>query len=157
MQFKCEKCNNRWGKTKINGLNANQLDPKDFRNECPKCKSKEISLVLNPKYKKKSIDFFSIKDMVKLEEPYKENRNDDPRGPIECDFRIYKTTRDSDGNSYFWLPYWITIGKKKKYGQFSPIIRECELTELIVKAIKSGFFKDASIKNIRDAVRGHEK
>lgn len=40
----------------------------------------------------------------------------------------------------YWLPYWITIGGKEKYGQFAPMIGENALLELLENSIEQDFF-----------------
>lgn len=55
----------------------------------------------------------------------------------------------------FWLPYWVTIGGKEKYGQFAPMIGENALLELLRKAIEEGFFSNEFLSQLAVAIQKH--
>jgi hypothetical protein len=57
-------------------------------------------------------------------------------------------TPPSEDKHEFWFPYWITIGGKKKYGQFAPMIGEKALLELLQDAIEQDFFTKAFLKKL---------
>lgn len=49
----------------------------------------------------------------------------------------------SEDKNEFWFPYWITwieVDNKERYGQFSPMIGEKALLELLKDAINQDFF-----------------
>lgn len=163
MWIKCNNCNEiRETSSKRAYEIKEDEDPKNIaipRIKCGKCKHTEFSWVLNPKYKKKSIGILSIEKYVKQE--YSENVPTDERTglgkyPVISDFRIVKMT-DEFGDKIFWLPYWITIKGKKRYGQYAQIIPEKEFIKLIEGAIRNGFLKDESIKKIKNAINDEGK
>lgn len=57
----------------------------------------------------------------------------------------------------YWLPYWITIGGKEKYGQFAPMIGENALLELLVDAIKQDFFSIEFLSKLSTTIEEHIK
>ena len=60
----------------------------------------------------------------------------------------------SDDKHEFWLPYWITIGGKEKYGQFAPMFGEKALLELLQNAIEQEFFSEDFLCGLEKAVDG---
>lgn len=55
----------------------------------------------------------------------------------------------------YWLPYWITIGGKEKYGQFAPMIGENALLELLENAIEQGFFSNELLSKLATTIKKH--
>ena len=55
----------------------------------------------------------------------------------------------------FWFPYWITwtdIDNKERYGQYSPMIGEKALLELLSDAIKQDFFSKGFLRGLDRAI-----
>jgi len=59
----------------------------------------------------------------------------------------------SDDKHEFWLPYWISIKGKERYGQFAPMLGEASLLELLCGAIKQGFFSDNFLRQLDEVIR----
>jgi hypothetical protein len=60
----------------------------------------------------------------------------------------------SDKNE-FWFPYWITwvdIDGKERYGQYSPMIGEKALLELLKGAITKDFFSNSFLSELNKAI-----
>lgn len=57
----------------------------------------------------------------------------------------------------FWLPYWVTIGGKEKYGQFAPMIGENALLELLRDAIKQDFFSENFLSGLKAAIEARNE
>ncbi len=55
----------------------------------------------------------------------------------------------SEDKNEFWSPYWISIRGKERYGQYAPMIGEGSLLELFGNAIKSGFFSDSFLEELK--------
>jgi hypothetical protein len=66
--------------------------------------------------------------------------------------KINWETPPSEDKHEFWLPYWITIGGKEKYGQFAPMIGERALLELLKNAIEQDFFSKSFLKGLDKAI-----
>ncbi|MFA5031677.1 MAG: hypothetical protein WC614_01535 [bacterium] len=168
MWFECKKKETPFQKT-IKGKRGFEVEKPPFILNCKECdnkkcrnEEKEACWVLWPHYKapggnKEPIGIFYIDDMVKPKEVYKEDNKNDPRGKIECYFRIFKMRSNlKEDDTSFWLPYWIRIeksGDEVRFGQYSPMMPETQLVELITEAIKKeNFFTQNSKDKIHDAL-----
>ena len=146
MWLKCNKCGESWQTSKYR---ANEMEIGDLKNiRCKFCSSKGVEWLVIPKYKGEEIRRFRIKKMAKLS---KTSEWEDSRGKIEFDPRMYSAI-NKDGKKILWLPYWISINGKKRYGQSSPIMWEKEFLELFINAIKGGLFSDAFIENLKKVI-----
>ena len=61
----------------------------------------------------------------------------------------------SDDKNEFWFPYWITwadIDGKERYGQYSPMIGEGALLELLEGAITDDFFSGRFLVDLNKAI-----
>ena len=61
----------------------------------------------------------------------------------------------SDDKNEFWFPYWITwadIDGKERYGQYSPMIGEKALLELLKGAITEDFFSDSFLVELNRTI-----
>ena len=55
----------------------------------------------------------------------------------------------------FWFPYWITwadVDGKERYGQYSPMIGEKALLELLQRAITQDFFSNSFLVDLNKAI-----
>lgn len=61
----------------------------------------------------------------------------------------------SEDKNEFWFPYWITwtdIDDKERYGQYSPMIGEKALLELLKHAIRQDFFSKGFLRGLDRAI-----
>jgi hypothetical protein len=58
----------------------------------------------------------------------------------------------SDDKHEFWLPYWISVKGKEKYGQFAPMMGERSFLELLQSAIAQGFFSEDFLQRLGQAI-----
>ena len=153
MWIECLDCNEVSQRSKINKKCAHELKLNEVMSTCKHCDSDNIRWIIYPRYKKKGIGRFIIKDIIELDEPFKRDGKDDPRGPTETDFKFIITKRKGERGNYIWSPYWIKIQGQKKYGQYAPIIREVDFIELVTKLIQSHSLSTKSTKKLRDAMK----
>jgi hypothetical protein len=53
----------------------------------------------------------------------------------------------------FWLPYWIKIKGKERYGQFAPMIGKSALLQLLKGAVKQDFFDKTFLLELAKAIK----
>lgn len=111
--------------------------------------------MLNPRYGKRSIGIFTIERKAQLPKLIPRHDEQDPRGPVTYDPRIYSCMRKDGQERYFWFPYWITIHDKKQFGQFSQITPEDEFLELVCAGIKNGLFSDKFVSKLKTEIEEH--
>lgn len=60
----------------------------------------------------------------------------------------------------FWLPYWVKVRGKERYGQFAPMIGKSALLQLLKEAVRQDFFdKDFLLElaeNIKKKIGGQK-
>jgi len=85
---------------------------------------------------------FTVEKVINLKEPVKCHSN--VRGPATFNPALVKIkweTAPRKSQYEFWLPYWIAFGdKKERYGQYSPMMDEEILLELLSGGIQQDFF-----------------
>jgi len=99
---------------------------------------------------------YEIQDFVMLDHPVRCFSAE--KGEVDFNPTIVKLSWDqepSDDQHDIWLPYWITIDGKEKYGQFAPMIGQKALLELLCKAIDSGFFGEKFLEGLGRKIARH--
>ncbi len=91
-----------------------------------------------------------VKDVISLDET--RAWDDRVMGHTVFDPRIIMLENERSHEPLFWTPYWITVEGRAKYGQFAPIVKEMELSELLTKAIEKGWFSEGFRNNLRRAL-----
>lgn len=84
---------------------------------------------------------YSVKKVVKLAQPvicYSEETGEAEFMPIFVQLEWEKPP-SSDVNE-FWMPYWMKIRGKEKYGQYAPMLGASALLQLLQEAIRRDFF-----------------
>lgn len=111
---------------------------------------KQIGERLIGRDKKRGIELwnFEIKRGVELDKPEKYIS---PRGEEEFDPVLY-LLEDKEGNRQLWFPYWISINKKWRYGQYAPIFTEENFSELLKKGIEYELFTELFLKQLKRAL-----
>ena len=98
---------------------------------------------------------YTVKKVVRLNKPVECFSKD--KGKALFNPTIVKLEWDippSPDKNEFWFPYWITwvdIDGKERYGQYSPMIGEKALLELLKGAIAKDFFSNNFLINLSDA------
>ena len=109
-------------------------------------------------YRSKAKDWgnYTAKKVINLRKPvecYSKNKGKALFNPT-----IVKLEWDnppSKDKNEIWFPYWITwteINNKERYGQYSPMIGEKALLELLEGAIKQDFFTDKFLIGLNKAI-----
>lgn len=101
---------------------------------------------------------YEVQDFVTLDSPVKCFSTE--KGQVDFNPTIVKITWDREPSAdkhELWLPYWIKIDGKEKYGQFAPMIGQKALLELLSKAIDRGFFEDAFLEGLGRKIAEHLK
>ena len=99
---------------------------------------------------------YTVKKVVKLSEPsecYSKDKGKALFNPTMV--KLEWDTSPSEDKNEFWFPYWITwteINDKERYGQFSPMIGEKALLELLKGAITEDFFSKSFLINLNKAI-----
>jgi len=97
---------------------------------------------------------FKVEKVVKLEKPV--ICHSDEVGEAEFMPTIVKINWEkppSPDKHEFWLPYWIKIKGKEKYGQFAPMIGEKALQQLLNKAIEQDFFSKEFLSELMESIK----
>ncbi len=86
---------------------------------------------------------YKVKKVVKLAQPvicHSEETGEAEFMPTLVQLE-WKKPPSSDVNE-FWMPYWMKIHGKEKYGQFAPMLGSKALLELLQEAIRRDFFTE---------------
>lgn len=78
----------------------------------------------------------------------------DPRLPAGT--RVFHQSKGERRVKAFWLPYWITINDKKKYGQVAVIVSEDAFVGLLSKAIRGGALRRRSLESLREVLEDRD-
>lgn len=97
---------------------------------------------------------FKVKKVAKLAQPV--ICNSEETGEAEFMPTIvqieWEKAPSSDVNEY-WLPYWVKIRGKEKYGQFAPMLGSKALLQLLQDAIRQGFFSKEFMLGLSETLR----
>jgi hypothetical protein len=150
MRVRCTSCNRIWTTSKIRANEVNPQDPLSLSAAGPcRCGSSQLEWVLQPMYQGKVLNTKTVVKGASFSQTH--SWRDKVMGSVSSDPRIFQL-RDEDGNPFIWLPYWITVGGRKKYGQFSQMIEEGLFAELLKNAIRGVLFGEETIHILKETL-----
>jgi len=97
---------------------------------------------------------FNVKKVVKLAQPvicHSEETGEAEFTPTIVQIEWEKSP-SSDVNE-FWMPYWMKIRGKEKYGQFAPMLGANALLQLLQEAIRRDFFTKEFMLGLSDTLK----
>ena len=99
---------------------------------------------------------YTVREVVRLSEPvecFSKDKGEALFNPTMV--KLEWDTPPSDDRNEFWFPYWITwaeVDGKERYGQYSPMIGEKALLELLEGAITQDFFSKSFLVSLSQAI-----